>query len=288
MSCLTITIIDVGWGDSILIESKDNANNSLYGLVDCNDKTTLRSSYIYIKRFLERQRVNLKNQPIFNFMLLTHGHADHGDGMQTMMRDFGTDWFWYPKSVATGSFAKIIQYANSHPQQVSRHQAIDNSKVLPNLGDVQLKVLWTPYNPAGPYDSSNENNNSIVLALTLGNASFLLTGDCEAENWPLIVGNLPAIPGLKVFKVPHHGAVNGVFSTTGSTPWLDVLAPDTKFAISSHVVPHSHPADKVVQEFANRQIQPFRTDLQYHLIFTTDGTLNAAGACDVTVQWSHI
>jgi len=288
MSRLTITIIDVGWGDSILLESIDDTNNPLYALIDCNDSTTLRSSYLYIKRFLERQGVVLNAQPVFSFVLLTHGHADHADGIQAILRDFGTDWFWYPKSVATGSFANVIKYANKYTQKVKRHQAIDNSKVLPDLGNVQLKVLWPPYSAGGAYNITNENNNSIVLALTLGSASFILTGDCEADNWPLIAGNLHAIPGLSVFKVPHHGAVNGVFSKNGSTPWLDVLPVDTKFAISSHIVPFSHPAPEVIQEFANRQIQPFRTDLHYHLIFATDGTVNPVGAPNVSVQWSHI
>ena len=187
-----------------------------------------------------------------------------------------------------GSFAKVIQYANKYPQKVKRHQAIDNSKVIPNFGSVQLKILWPPYSAVGPYHTTNENNNSVVLALTLGKASFILTGDCEADNWPMIVGNLPTIPGLSVFKVPHHGSMNGVFSTNGSTPWLDVLPSDTRFAISSHIVPFSHPANQVVLEFANRQIQPFNNIIHYHLIFTTYGTLNQAGEPTVTVQWSHI
>ena len=37
MSELAVTLIDVGWGDSILLESTDAAGVTRFALVDCND-----------------------------------------------------------------------------------------------------------------------------------------------------------------------------------------------------------------------------------------------------------
>jgi competence protein ComEC len=288
MSNLSVTIIDVGWGDSILVESVSNTGQTHYALVDCNDTSNQRSSYLFVKRFLERRKVDLANgQRIFDFVLLTHGHADHANGIQAMMSAFKTDWFWYPKSVDYGGFAKLIQYANKYPQKVNRHQAVDNTKLLPDLGEVGMKALWPPYTPSGVFDTNNENNNSIVLALTLGQVSFILSGDCEADNWDQITGGLPGLPGLAVFQTPHHGAVNGVFAENGDTPWLDALPGGTRIAMSSHIRPHNHPAPDVIQELANRNIEPFRTDLHYHLTFSTDGALDANGQPNVTAHWSH-
>jgi competence protein ComEC len=288
MSKLSVTIIDVGWGDSILIESVSNTGQTHYALVDCNDTSVQRSSYLFVKRFLERRGVDLTNgQRIFDFVLLTHGHADHANGIQAMMSAFKTNWFWYPKSVDYGGFAKLIQYANKYPQKVNLHQAVDNTKLLPDLGEVGLKALWPPYTSSGVFDTNNENNNSIVLALTLGQVSFILSGDCEADNWDQISGDLPGLPGLAVFQTPHHGAVNGVFAENGDTPWLDVLPGGTRIAMSSHIRPHNHPAPDVIQELANRNIEPFRTDLHYHLTFSTDGALDTNGQPNVTAHWSH-
>jgi beta-lactamase superfamily II metal-dependent hydrolase len=125
----------------------------------------------------------------------------------------------------------------------------------------------------------------VVLALTLGQVTFLLTGDCEASNWPQIVGELPNLTGLAVFQSPHHGAVNGVFDGA-ATPWLDALPAGTRIAMSSHIRPHNHPAPEVVQELDNRGIEPFRTDRHYHVMFRTDGTL-AGGAPSVVTHYSH-
>ena len=288
MSTLSITLIDVGWGDSIFIEAMTDAGEKHYALVDCNDTTYNRSAYLLIKRYLERHKVEIEDdQRLFDFILLTHGHDDHANGVQAMMKNFKTDWFWYPKSVEYGGVAKIIKYANQYQDKVNRHQAIDNSRVLPDLGNAHLSVLWPPYTSGGAFDPDKENNNSVVLALTLGAVSFLLTGDCEAENWHQIVANLPQIPGLAVFKVPHHGAVNGMFDPQGNAPWLDALPAGTRLAMSSHIRPHNHPAPQVIAKLQQRNIQPFRTDQHYHLTFTTDGTLDGNNAPNVKVQWSH-
>jgi len=288
VSTLSVTLIDVGWGDSILIESVTGVGEAHYALVDCNDTNVSRSSYLFVKRFLERRNVGLDSgRRIFDFVLLTHGHADHANGIQAMMRDFRADWLWYPKSVEHGGFAKILRYANRYQAMVNRHQAIDNTKVLPELGDVRLRALWPPYTATGPFDANNENNNSVVLALTLGQVSFLLAGDCEADKWPQIVAELPQIPGLAVFQVPHHGAVSGVFDAQGNAPWLDALPTGIRLAMSSHIRPHNHPAPEVIQELKDRGIEAFRTDQHYHLTFTTDGTIDANGDPKVTPQWFH-
>lgn len=117
--------------------------------------------------------------------------------------------------------------------------------------------------------------------------SFILSGDCEADNWEQIIAHFPGLPGLALFQVPHHGAVNGLFADDGTTPWMDALPVGTRIAMSSHIRPHNHPAPQVIQELSDRNIDPFRTDLHYHLTFTTDGTLDTSGAPNVTVRWSH-
>lgn len=284
---LTVTLIDVGWGDSILIESSDDDGSTHYALVDCNDTSVSRSSYLFVKRHFERRGVDVDSpEKLFEFVMLSHGHADHASGIQAMLSEFGTDWFWYPKSVEFGGFAKILRYANRYPQKVSRHQAIDSSKVLPPLGAVQLRAMWPPHVPGGAFDSSNENNNSIVLALTLDQVTILLTGDCEASNWPGIVGDLAQLPGLSVFQAPHHGAENGVFDGT-DTPWLSEIGPDVWIAMSSHIRPHNHPAPEVIHTLDEREFTAFRTDQHYHLTFSTDGSLNDDGNPNLSATWSH-
>jgi len=275
VSRLLVTVIDVGWGDSLFLESVDTEGCSHFGLVDSNDTTTLRSTHIYLKRFFERKGVSMGSgqTPVFDWMLLTHAHADHGQGLKRIMRDFGTRQFWYPKSASHALFfSDLLRYAQ-RSRRVVHHQAVYVSKKLRTFGDAAMDILWPP---DGLFPE-NENNNSVVVALTLGDVSMVLTGDLEADVWTQIAEKVP--DNTLFFKVPHHGSDNGLFDGS-RTPWLDRLGADARLAISSHVRPFEHPHSTVISELDSRNMQYYRTDEQYHLEFETDGQ-------QLQVKYSH-
>ena len=272
MSSLSVTLIDVGWGDSILLTWEDGGDFR-FGLIDSNDTTYLQSSYVFLKRSFEKLGVDTEDKPVFDFVMLSHAHADHGQGLKNVMRQFGTKHFWYPKSTEAGSLANLIRYAN-RSTNVRHHQSIDDTKVLPALGGATLEVLW----PRRGRIDEHENNNSIVLAVTYGDATILLTGDAEGEVWEQVASDIPDT--TRVFKVPHHGSVNGTF-LDGRTPWLEECPGEARLAISSHVRPFSHPHDRVVDEFDDRGFTCYRTDEHYHVTFTAEGG-------DVVVKYSHV
>ena len=101
MSRFSVTLIDVGWGDSVLLAWEDAAD-SRFALIDSNDSTNLKSSYVYLKRFFEKQHIDTSSKPVFEFVILSHAHADHGQGLKRLMREFGTRYFWSPKSMCQG------------------------------------------------------------------------------------------------------------------------------------------------------------------------------------------
>lgn len=283
---LSVTLIDVGWGDSILVQSTDDSGDHRFGLIDCNDYERQRTALPFVKRHFERLGIDWKDQDHnFEWVLLTHGHADHARGLKEMLRTFGTRHFWYPKSVASTTFGVLLDYAN-RSVNVLHHQAVDESKILdePEVTfHAGLRVLWPNFDQI---DTSNENNNSVVLAITLGEVSVVCTGDAEAENWPEIIPRLPAHPTY--LQVPHHGGRNGVFSPDDETPWLDHLrARNTRLVMSSHVVPHGHPHPDVVTELTNRRFVHYRTDSNYHVTLTTNGDKVRVGYSHVSGRLPH-
>ena len=119
MKELYVTLIDVGWGDSIFLEYHDSNSPNLYALIDSNDTTYNRSSFIFIKKYFERQGIDIdSSKPIFDFILLSHAHTDHGEGLKAIMRYFGTKNFWYPKSLKWSSLAYLLQYSNRSSNQI--------------------------------------------------------------------------------------------------------------------------------------------------------------------------
>ncbi|MCI0425128.1 MAG: MBL fold metallo-hydrolase [Actinobacteria bacterium] len=280
MGQLSVTLIDVGWGDCVLIDGFDDSGRRRFGLIDCNDYERQRTALAFVKRYFERLGIDWKaQQHNFEWVLLTHGHADHARGLKEMIRTFGTRHFWYPKSVASTTYGVLLDFAN-RSDRVLNHQAIDETKILgaPEVDfPAELRVLWPNFNEI---DTSNENNNSVVLALTLGGTSLVLTGDAEAENWPVIIERLP--PSPTYVQVPHHGGRNGIFDPADQTPLLDRISPRrTRLVMSSHVVPHGHPHPDVVAELAGRGFVSYRTDLNYHVTLTSDGSR-------VRVGYTHV
>lgn len=265
MSRLSVTLIDVGWGDSILIESEDNAGNCSYALIDSNDSANVQSSYIYLKRFFQKKGIDYENnKPVFDFVLLSHAHSDHGQGLKKLLREFGTRRFWYPKSIDWTSLISLIRYSN-RSSNVVHHEAVNNDQAIHGLGDVDVEFLWPPHDQI---DNNNENNNSVVLLLTLNGISVVLGGDAEKEVWNNISNDIP--DSTRFFKVPHHGSVNGTFDGA-NTPWFDNCPDAAILGISSHISPFEHPDEEVISLFEDNGRTFFRTDDHYHITFRTDG-----------------
>jgi beta-lactamase superfamily II metal-dependent hydrolase len=273
MSLLAVTFIDVGWGDCILLESTRD-DQTWYALVDCNDTTYFRSGQLFLKRFFERRRYNFE-RPIhtFEFVLLTHNHADHAKGLSRAIRAFGAKRFLYSNSNAHPLLAQILRYARRRNNRLRHAQPVDNTTDLSaiDFGDVALEILWPPPGQV----EWDENDNSVVLSLTLGDVSFVLTGDATAMVWDRIVPALP--PNMRVFQVPHHGARNGTFhELTQVTPWLDHIRQQGNIAVcmSSHTRPFEHPNQDVIDALRAPPVPVphLRTDRHYHIRCETDGT----------------
>jgi beta-lactamase superfamily II metal-dependent hydrolase len=277
LSTLRVTLIDVGWGDSLFLESHDGSTGKdHYALIDSNDTSTFRSSYIFVKRFFEKKNITLPSSShTFEWVLLTHAHADHGQGLKKILRDFGTKCFWYSTSASEPDFfADLLRFADQS-DKVGQYDSVDTSKILPRFGRASMQPLW----PNPGQVSKNENDNSVVLVITLGQVSFVLTGDAEADGvWTQIAGKIPRNTGF--FKVPHHGSENGTFTSSGATPWLPRIRRSATVGISSHVRPFSHPDPKVVTALAAHK-PVYRTDQHYHVTFETNGST-------VEVSYSHI
>ena len=276
MRRLIVTLIDVGWGDSVLIESEDSQGKPHFALVDSNDNAEMRSSYIFLRRHFEKlgRKIEAVNKPFFKFVMLSHAHTDHGRGLEAIMREFGTENFIYPKFHDPGVLSKLLDFARRRPQYVQHFQSVDETDAI-NLGDVFISFLWPKH--GDPPLANTENNNSVVMRLQLGNVSFILTGDSEKEVWRRISGQIPA--DTLFFKVPHHGSMNGTFD--GQNPaWLNDCPRGARLGISSHVVPFTHPDKQVTDLFDQEGFQYFRTDISYHLSFETDGTT-------VSEKYSH-
>jgi beta-lactamase superfamily II metal-dependent hydrolase len=308
MPQLWMTFIDVGWGDSILLELEDGSPTHHFALIDSNDTTNWPNSFGYLKRHLERYSarpgVGSLPYPLFDFVVASHAHADHIAGLRRMLKQYGATDFYFPRfnRAKSTAFARLVNWAGTHiengvPVTANRHYLAYPSTFT--FGPAQCSVLW-PEPPGGlpddPNDLHNENNNSLVLAIKLKDVIFVTTGDCEADNWKRCTPGgswkvpLPA-KNIKFVQVPHHGAENGIFDSSGNAPMLDQLqalhAADASveplLMASCHPQPHGHPATSVSAVLDSNRcggrfpssivgMNWLRTDQNLHYTLWTDGT----------------
>lgn len=263
MTKLNITLIDVGWGDSIFIEIIDKKKERVFALIDSNDSVNFQSSLIYIKRYLEREKIKITDK-LFEFVILTHAHSDHGQGLTRIIKKYGTEKLWYSKWDKNTSIISLLRFAK-RSKKVGELEEINDKFNISDIENVKFKVLW----PEAGNVNSNENNNSIVLLISILNINILLTGDVELDVWDKIKGKIPS--DIHFLKIPHHGSNNGTVKKDGTTPWLDKVGNKCKLGISTHRVPYEHPDADVIEKIREKKFKYFRTDYNHNICISTNG-----------------
>jgi len=271
MNKLIITILSVGNGDSIFLEYRRTSSSWVFGLIDCNDSVNLKSTHIFLKRFFEMRGMN-RNQGnnIFDFIMLSHAHADHISGLQNIIKTYGVDTLYHSRTIHWGGHAPFLKYIN-RSSLVNNVEAVDDNYPVILFGSVNLSIIW-PLSSSST--SSNENNNSIVAVLRHLNNQFVFSGDAEYNVWndPSIIRHLGSLNGLQVFKVPHHGADNGTIDpVTQKETWPNKIQSTTFSVISSHVKPYGHPDQSVVNRLSNSTVLNTKITGDQNIEFTSDG-----------------
>ncbi|MGL5712914.1 MAG: ComEC/Rec2 family competence protein [Paraclostridium sp.] len=243
---LSVHIIDVGQGDSILIQTPDNNNI----LVDGGHE----DSGLIIKKFLKHQKV--KN---IDFIIATHPDTDHIGSLDYIIDKFDVSHVYMPnKSTDSDAYYNLIESCsnkNLNPQFLSKGDTIN----LDN--NIKITVL-NPY-----YTHYDNNSNSIVFKLEYKNKSFLFTGDTTeaVENELIQEYNLEDIDFL---KVAHHGSKNST-----SSNFLKEVNPDVAAISCGYNNQYNHPHKETINRLIEENISIYRTDKQRHLSFFSNGDI---------------
>ncbi len=127
------------------------------------------------------------------------------------------------------------------------------------LGSSTVSILG----PVGYY--SDPNNMSIVLRIQCGNTSFLFAGDAEIDSEQDILNSGENLKST-LLKVGHHGS-----DTSTSYRWLREIAPEYAIISVGKNNSYGHPTEQTLSRLQDAEITLFRTDLQGHIICTSDG-----------------
>lgn len=238
---LSVHFIDVGQGDSILID---------YGTYEMLiDGGRYDDCAVYISSYIDGP---------LEVMVATHPDADHIGGLDDVLDAFVVEHIWVNGDTATTStYVDFMAAVSAEGAQVHQAQRGDHISLSTLTFDVLHPAILL---------SSDKNENSIVLLLSFGQVDFLFTGDAEsgAESSMLAAG---LISDIDIIKVAHHGSK---YSSTAS--FLAAAQPEIAIYSAGAGNPYGHPAPETITRLHDAGATVYGTDVHGDIVVTTDGT----------------
>ncbi len=219
---LHVTFLDVGQGDSILIESP--AGKRI--LVDGGPAA--RTAHRHLD-----DRTSFWDRDL-DLVVLTHGDEDHFVGLVDVVDRYDVGGVmqggFNSESPLYAGWEKALADRQLIRLPAKRGQTIDLGEPL------RLDVL----HPPPENDLSSRNNSGAVLRLAYGEVSFLLAADIEAEAEAELLRYYSSLDST-VLKVAHHGS-----NTSSTPPFLRSVSPDVAVVSAGKDNPFGHPSPLVM------------------------------------------
>ena len=239
---VTIKFIDVGQGEAILIALPEKTM-----LIDAGP-TGSAPKIAQVLQELGRNKID--------YLVATHPDEDHIGGMADVISSTQIGTIYAPnKTNNTATYRKFLTAIQNNNLQITLAEA---GTIIDQTDDYKLEILW----PTKDANFPDTNDYSIIIKLTVGNKTFLFTGDAPTN------AILNSNPGhIDVLKVSHHG------SRTGTTEVLiHKLSPT--YAVLSYALDNSygHPMQSVLNALRKHSVEVWGTGANGTITITCDGT----------------
>ncbi len=222
---LQVSFLDIGQGDAIWIQ----APNGRELLIDSGPDQSIIDRLGETKNFFDRT---------IDMILATHSDTDHIGG--------------FPYVLDRYKIGTVIESEISSPTLIDRtfgqKVASEHANTLtarngeriildPKYG-VVIDVLFPDQNPNG----WETNEASIVVKVSYGDTSFLLTGDSPSDVEDYLVRTYGVQLRSDVLKLGHHGS-----KTSSSDIFLQMVRPITTIVSAGLGNKYGHPAPEVIE-----------------------------------------
>ena len=244
---MEVTVINVGYGDAILVETDDRHRLLLDGGSALASEFEGDSYRIRSAEYLSKQQISH-----LDAVVISHIHEDHVCGLEAVLQQTAVDHLYVPYPVepflqgfelmpangaprsvplytnALNAYRRILLYAKEWKIPVTVLKAGDavalgadaRMRVLaPKSGvvDAYMETVERAYRLAAEPDAVTEclirldatsNHTSMLLRFELENTVFLSAADSCPREWSEVPKIL--LENVNVLKLPHHGQIDSI------------------------------------------------------------------------------
>lgn len=241
--------LNVGQGDSIFIETPDSQQI----LIDGGPDSKILEKLGKEMRFYDRT---------IDLIILTHPEKDHLAGLLEVLKRYKVkNILWTGVVRDTAEWQEWINLIKKEKAEIKIAKTGARIILKKESPEIFIDIL-NPIDDWSGKELKDSNDSSIVANLTVGENSFLFTGDIGfAIEKQLEKENIYA----DVLKIAHHGS-----KYSSSEDFLRNVLP--KFAvIEVGENNYGHPTDEVLARLNNFGIETLRTDQDGDIKIISDG-----------------
>ncbi len=249
---LKMTFVDVGQGDSILIEFPGHKKMLIDG--GGTPEETFDIGEYVVSPFLWKKGIKK-----VDYLVLSHAHPDHMNGLKAVARNFKIREFWEAFSPQnSGSYDELKKLLSS--KTIQRRMFRGQTEIFDGIN---IEVL----NPARTdlHRPRVHNDHSIVLRISYGRVAFLLTADIGKEVEYGLIGSSFTLLS-QVMKAPHHGS-----DSSSSEEFLRAVAPEFVIVSAGAGNRYGLPDSLVLERYDRSRAKVYRTDLDGAVEISSDG-----------------
>ncbi|WP_340004549.1 ComEC/Rec2 family competence protein [Paenibacillus sp. FSL K6-0276] len=269
----TISYLDIGQGDSILITTPSGAHILVDGGGTLNfgqkEEWRVRRSPFEVGAKVLVPLLKKRGIHRLDAIILTHGDQDHAGGLRAVLEEIPVSALLFNGTLVDRQF--YIEMMRTALERDVQLHAVHQGMTLSPDDKTELSFLWpegrdgkaagTPPLVGIPL-LEEQNHDSVAFRLEMNGRNFLFTGDMDLEAEEEIVQlarqkGISAGPAIDVLKVAHHGS-----KTSTGEAWLEFWQPAAVVISAGVNNLYGHPKAEVLERLQDNQAAIFRTDQQ--------------------------
>ncbi len=234
---LRVTVLDVGQGQSILLQSDGKTF-----LVDCGGDDGEDAADVTAGMLLSQGIARLDG------IIVTHYDEDHVGGVEHLLSRIQTDRLILPDVVDTSEVALNLK-------------GNDNSNVCLIQEDMQFTFGESKITIYAPFSQESSNENSLCILFQRENCDILITGDRGEVGERMLLSNHD-LPEVELLIAGHHGS-----KTSTTEALLQKVSPQQTAISVGEDNRYGHPAKATLERLAKIGCTILRTDIDGTIIF---------------------